>query len=183
MRKLILSMMVSVNGFIEDPKKDISWHVWDKEMDKYMNSFLSKIDTILLGRIAYQLMADYWPSASTEDSFITGQMNALPKIVFSKTLKKAEWNNSRIINENIPEEILKLKQQPGKNLVLFGGAEISWAFMKLGLIDEFHLIINPVVLGGGKLLFKRTENKSNLKLINVHQFKCGNVIHFYEPIR
>ncbi len=92
MRKVILSMMVSLDGFIEGPDKDIEWHVWDEEISKYMNDFFTTIDTIILGRVAYQLMADFWPTpaAETEDPIIADNMNKLPKIVFSRTLSTAD---------------------------------------------------------------------------------------------
>lgn len=107
MRKVILSMMLSLDGFIEGPSRELDWHVWDEEMEKYMyDDVLNKADAILLGRVAYQLLADYWPSAA--DS-IAPKMNNLPKIVFSKTLEKVEWNNSRLVKENIADEVSKMK--------------------------------------------------------------------------
>ena len=175
--------MVSLDGFIEDANKKIDWHVWDKEMDKYMNGFLDKIDIILLGRVAYQLMESYWPTAEAEDSLITEKMNTLQKIVFSKTLKEAHWNNTTVIRENITEEIARLKQLPGKNLVIFGGADIISTFMRLSLFDEFHIIVNPVVLGSGTPLFKNIDDKQNLRLLKTHSFKCGNTVLSYEPLK
>lgn len=179
MRKVILSIMVSVDGFIEGPNKELDWHIFDEEMEKYMSTeILDKVDTILLGRVAYQLLADYWPSAT--DS-IAPQLNNLSKIVFSGTLEKAEWKNSRIVKGNIAEEISRMKQQPGKDLVLFGGAEIAQAFMQLGLIDKYQLILNPIVLGAGKPLFKELNDRTKLKLLNTKSFTCGNVMLFYRP--
>jgi dihydrofolate reductase len=178
MRKVILSIMVSVDGFIEGPNKELDWHVFDEEMEEHMSTqVLNKVDGILLGRVAYQLMADYWPTAT--DS-IAPQMNDLPKIVFSRTLEKTEWKNSRFVKE-IANEISSMKQQPGKDLVLFGGAEIAQEFMRLGLIDEYQLIVNPIVLGSGKLLFKEGNDRKKLSLLNTKSFKCGNVLLFYRP--
>ena len=179
MRKVVLSIMLSVDGFIEGPNKEIDWHVWDDEMEKYMHGVLNnEVDTILLGRVAYQLLAEYWPSAT--DS-IAPRMNDLPKIVFSKSLNAVEWKNSRLVQENIDEEILKMKQQPGKDLALFGGAGIASTFRQLGLIDEYRLVINPIVLGKGNPLFKSEDEKQNLNLLKTKTFNCGNVILFYEP--
>jgi dihydrofolate reductase len=181
MRKVILSMMLSLDGFIEGPNRELDWHVWDEEMEKYMyDDVLNKVDAILLGRVAYQLLADYWPSAT--DS-IAPKMNNLPKIVFSKTLQKVEWNNSRLVKENIADEVSKIKQQPGKDLVLFAGADIASTFIQLDLIDEYRIIVNPVVLGSGKPLFKDINDKLNLKLLKTKTFSCGNIILYYQPVK
>lgn len=109
-------------------------------------------------------------------------VNALPKIVLSKTLEKAEWNNSRLISENIKEEVLNIKQQPGKDLVLFGGADIASNLLQLGLIDEYRIILNPVVLSNGKPFFKNTKDILSLNLLKTRTFSCGNVILYYQPI-
>jgi len=178
MRKVILHMMASLDGFIEGPNKELDWHAWDDEMEKYADDLLSTVDAILLGRVAYELFADYWPSA--KDS-ITPKMINLPKIVFSKTLEKVEWKNSRLVKENIAEEMSKMKQQPGKDLVLFGGAGIASTFIKLGLIDEYRIIVNPVVLGRGNPLFKGLKDKLNLKLLKTKTYSSGNVILYYQP--
>ena len=181
MRKVLLSMMVSVDGYIEDANKEIDWHVWDGEMEAYMLQMLTHdVDTILLGRKAYQLMEDYWP-ASKEP--IAASMNNLPKLVFSKQLSSAKWNNTRIISGNIQEEINTLKRMPGKDLVLFGGAEIASEFMRLGLIDEYMLIINPVILGGGNLLFKQQDFRTGLQVQFTKTFNCGNVVISYTPAK
>lgn len=180
MRKVIVSIFVSLDGSFEGPNKELDWFVLDDELEKYMDDFLNTVDTILFGRVAYQLLANYWPS-STDN--LAPKMNNLPKIVFSKTLEKVEWNNSRLIKENINEEILKIKQQPGKDLVLFGGADIASAFLELGLIDEYQIIVNPVVLSNGKPFFKDIKNKFNLKLLKTKTFSCGNVILNYRPTK
>lgn len=179
MRKVILSIMVSVDGFIEGPNKELDWHAFDEEMERYMSTeVLDKVDAILLGRVAYQLLADYWPSSADR---IAPQVNDLPKIVFSRTLEKTEWKNSRIVKEGIAEEVSRMKQEPGKDLVLFGGAAIAQTFMQLGLIDEYQLIVNPIVLGTGKPLFKEVNERTKLKLLNAKSFRCGNVVLFYRP--
>jgi dihydrofolate reductase len=150
-------------------------------MAKYAIDLLDSIDTILFGRVTYELMASYWPTATNQDPIITDAMNNLPKIVFSKTLEKAEWKNSRLVREVIPGEILRMKQQPGKNMVIFGSASIVSTFTQLGLIDEYRLIVNPVVLGSGKPLFKDIKERINLKLLKTKTFNCGNVILYYQP--
>jgi dihydrofolate reductase len=178
MRKVIVSILVSLDGSFEGPNKELDWHVWDDIMEKYMGGFLNTVDVILLGRVAYQLLANYWPSSKEN---LAPMLNNLPKIVFSRTLEKVEWNNSRLIRENIKEEILKLKQQPGKDLVLFGGANIA-TLNELRLIDEYRIIVNPVVLTNGKPLFKDVKDKFSLKPSGARSFSCGNVILNYQPI-
>lgn len=122
---------------------------------------------ILLGRVAYQLLAGNW----------------LPKIVFSKTLKKVEWNNPRLIKDNIADEVSKIKQQTGKDLVLFAGADIASTITQLDLIDEYQIIANPVILGGDKLLFKDVKVRLKPKLLETRTFNCGNIILHYQSLK
>jgi dihydrofolate reductase len=187
MRKVILSNMVTLDGFFEGPNKELDWHIVDEEFNQYAIDLLSNVDALLFGRVTYQLMADYWPAAATNPSTpksdleIADKMNNLPKIVFSKTLQEVKWNNSRLVKENIAEEISKMKTQPGKDMVIFGSGSIVSTFMQLGLIDEYRIIVNPVVLGNGNPLFKGINDKQNLKLLNTRVFDSGIVILFYEP--
>jgi dihydrofolate reductase len=187
MRKVILSNMVTLDGFFEGPNKELDWHIVDEEFNQYAIDLLSSVDVLLFGRVTYQLMADYWPAAATNPSTsksdleIADKMNNLPKIVFSKTLKEVKWNNSRLVKENIAEEISKMKQQPGKDMVIFGSGSIVSTFMQHGLIDEYRIIVNPIVLGNGNPLFKDINSKQNLKLLNTKVFDSGIVILFYEP--
>ena len=108
-------------------------------------------------------------------------MNRLPKIVFSRTLQKAEWNNTRLIKDNIAEEISKLKQQPGKDIALFGSANLLSTLIPMGLIDEHRIMVNPVVLGSGTPLFQGIKDKLNLKLLRTRTFRSGNVLLYYQP--
>jgi dihydrofolate reductase len=132
-------------------------------------------------------MADYWPAAATNPSTsksdleIADKMNNLPKIVFSKTLREVKWNNSRLVKGNISEEISKMKQHSGKDIVIFGSGSIVSTLMQLGLIDEYRFIVNPVVLGNGNPLFKGINGKQNLKLLKTKVLGSGVVILFYEP--
>ena len=188
MRKVILSISVTLDGFFEGPNKELDWHIVDEEAKEYAKDLLSNVDTLLFGRVTYQLMADYWPSAATNPSTsksdleIADKMNNLPKIVFSKTLQQVEWNNSRLVKENIAEEISKMKQQPGKDMVIFGSGSIVSTFMQHGLIDEYRIIVNPIVLGNGKPLFKGINDKQNLKLLKTEVLGSGVVILYYQPI-
>ena len=180
MGKLILSIMTSIDGYMEGPNKELDWHVWDEETEKHMFHFLNhQVDTILLGRKSYELFVEYWPSSKES---IAPAMNSLKKIVFSKTLQNAQWNNTTIIKDNILSEITRLKEQGQKDLVLFGGAEIIATLIKLNLIDEYQVIVNPVVLGKGNPTFALDE-KLHFKLVDLKRFTCGNVIHYYHPAK
>lgn len=187
MRKVLLSNLVTLDGFFAGPKGELDWHIVDEEFNQYAIDLLSKVDALLFGRVTYQLMADYWPAAATNPSTsksdleIADKMNNLPKIVFSKTLQQVEWNNSRLVKDNIAQEISKMKQQSGKDMVIFGSGSIVPTFMQYGLIDEYRIIVNPVVLGNGKPLFKGVNDKHNLKLLKTRLFDSGIVILFYEP--
>jgi dihydrofolate reductase len=187
MRKVILSNEVTLDGFFAGPNGELDWQIVDEESHQYAIDLLSHVDALLFGRVTYQLMADYWPAAATNPSTsksdleIADKMNNLPKIVFSKTLQQVEWNNSRLVKDNIAQEISKMKQQSGKDMVIFGSGSIVPTFMQYGLIDEYRIIVNPVVLGNGKPLFKGVNDKHNLKLLKTRLFDSGIVILFYEP--
>ena len=177
MRKVILSMMVSLDGYVESRGPQEDWYNWDNEMADYMMGFFKTVDTFIYGRRSYEDMIAWWPPLTDEFATI---MNQTKKLVFSRTLDKVEWN-SRLLNEDGVEEVRRLKQQPGKNLVLFAGADLAETFIKNGLIDEYRLIINPVVLGGGKPLFQNVQERFNLRLKDIIKFNCGNVILIFSP--
>ena len=181
-------MMVSLDGFIEDLDKNIDWHVWDDEMSEYMVRFFNRVDTLLLGRVTYQMMADFWPTpmADSEDPIIAERMNHIPKIVFSKTLDDAswgEWDNVRLMKNDIREEMTAIKHQPGKDLVLFGGADLAASFFHEGLIDELQMIVNPVILRSGTPLFQEIKAPLKLDLTESVTMGCGNVILNYRLSR
>ena len=183
MRKVFLFNMITLDGFFEGPNQDISWHHVDDEFNEFAIEQLNEIGTLLFGRVTYQGMASYWPTefAIKDDSIVAGLMNSLPKIVFSKTLDKAEWNNSRLVKENAAEEVSKLKQQPGKDIAIFGSSDLAVTLAERGLIDEYRIIVNPVFLGSGTPLLKGIKDKLNLKLLKTRTFKSGNVLLYYEP--
>ena len=179
MRKLIVSMMISLDGYTEGPGKELDWHVWNSEMDDYMMEFFRHIDGIVLGRVSYELMAAYWPAVQTENAGITHKMNNLPKYVFTHTLVKAEWNNTLLLGGPVEEEILKLKREEGRDIVFFGGKTLLSDLHKPGLVDEYRLIINPVILGSGNPLFGDRKDKKKLELMHTKTFQCGNVLLCY----
>jgi dihydrofolate reductase len=159
-RKIIVSEMVSLDSFFAGPNGEIDWHIVDEEFNQYAIDLLNTVDTILFGRKTYQLFESYWPAAATNPSTsksdleIAHDINNITKIVFSRTLGSVEWKNARLVKEVIPGEIVKMKQQPGKNMVVYGSGSIVSTLMNLGLIDEYRIIVNPVILGNGKPLFK-----------------------------
>ena len=184
MRKLFMFNLITLDGYFEGPDQDISWHNVDAEFNEYAVDMLDSVDTLLFGRVTYELMASFWPTpeAMKNDPLVAGRMNSLPKIVFSRTLHKVAWQNTRLVKDNIEEEIKKMKQQPGKDMVLLGSGDIVAGFAQHGLIDEYRIMVNPVVLGQGKPLFNGIKERLNLKLTNTRTFKSGNVLLYYEPV-
>ena len=176
-------MMVSVDGYIEDSNNNIDWHVWDTEMERYMLGFFERVDTMLFGRKTYQLMESFWPTeAGSESPLIAAKMNGLPKIVFSTTLTDARWDTTKLVHEVDAKAIIAMKEQPGKDMVIFGGANLVSSFRELDLIDEYHLVTNPVALGAGTSLFKTMAGQLALKLVSTQSFACGNVLITYQPL-
>ncbi len=180
MRKVILFNLVTLDGFFEGPNHDISWHNVDDEFNKFAIHQLDELDTLLFGRLTYQLMASYWPTpvAIESDPIVAAKMNELPKVVFSRTLDSADWSHSRLA-KNAEVEISNLKQQPGKDMAIFGSANLAASLIPAGLIDEFRIIVNPVVLGKGTPLFQGVNDKLNLKLLRTKTFHNGNVLLYY----
>ena len=183
MRKLFAFNMITLDGFFEGPNQDISWHNVDDEFNQFAIEQTGSVDTILFGRKTYEGMASYWPTeaAIKDDPIVAGLMNSLPKIVFSRTLQKAEWNNTRLIKDNIEEEILKLKGQLGKDMAVFGSADLLSTLIQMDLIDEHRIMVNPVILGSGNPLFKTISEKRKLQFVNIKTFRSGNVLLYYQP--
>ena len=175
--------MVTLDGFFEGPNQDINWHRVDEEFNEFAIQQLNEIGTLLFGRITYEMMSSYWPTdlAISDDPEVAGLMNRLPKVVFSKTLNAAEWTNTKLIKENIVDEVLKLKQQTGKDIAIFGSSNLAVALAEGGLIDEYRMIVNPVFLGQGTPLLKGIKEKLNLKLLSTRTFTNGNVLLIYAP--
>ena len=184
MRKLFVFNLVSLDGFFEGPNRDISWHNVDAEFNEYAVELLNSVDMLLFGRVTYELMAGYWPTPDVmkNDPIVAERMNNLPKIVFSRTLlDKVDWNNTRLVKDNIEEEIKNIKKQQGKDIALLGSGSIMSRFAQHGLIDEYRIMVNPIVLGSGNPLFKGIENRLHLKLLKTRTFRNGNVLLYYEP--
>ena len=178
MRNLIVSNLMSLDGFFESSSKKLDWFVPDEEFFEYSKDLLRSVDTIIFGRVTYQHMAGYWPAAAKDE--IADKMNNLPKIVFSRMLEKAEWNNSTLVRTNVAEEISKLKQQPGKDMVILGSATLASSLLPLGLIDEYRVILDPVLIGRGNPLFKGIKQKLRLKLQKTKLLSSGVIVLYYQ---
>lgn len=183
MRKVIFFMLTTLDGFYEGPNREIDWHNVDEEFNEFAIEQLNSVDVLLFGRKTYELMAKYWPTpaAATDDPIVADKMNRLPKIVFSRTLSSVDWQNTRLVKGNMAEEISKLKQQPGKDLIIFGSSDLAATFIQHGLLDEFRIMVNPVVLGSGIPLFKGVYQPLKLKLLKTRTFSSGNVLLYYQP--
>jgi len=188
MRNLVAFMHVSLDGFVANARGEMNWITIDDEVFKDAITLADKADTALFGRVTYQMMESYWPTvllnnSSTELELRHAKwMENISKIVFSETLDKVEWNNTRLINENIPKEIIKLKQQPGKNIMIFGSPRLTHSFMQWDLIDEYRININPVILGGGIPMFN-LHSRIDLKLIATKIFRSGVAGLHYKTVK
>src|SRR5258705_8620836 len=180
MRKLIAAINMTLDGFCEHTAV-----IAGEEMHQDYNELLSNADTLLYGRITYQLIESYWTSVVKKptgnkpmDEFAV-LIDNISKIVFSRTLKNVDWKNTKLKKEVIKEEVLELKQQAGKN-ILVGSPSLIVALTQLGLIDEYQLGVQPIVLGSGLPLFKNVKDRINLKLLKTKTFGCGAIILYYE---
>jgi len=182
-KKVIFQMSVSLDGYIEAPNREIDWHIVDDEFNAYAAEMLVAADVLIMGRRTYELMAGYWPSAADDHPVVTARMNGTPKLIFSRTLKKVEWQNSRLAAGSIAEEVALLQQLPGDGLLALGGNELAASFLEQGLVDELRIILTPVLLGGGKTVFASIKNRHPLRLLATRNFKSGNVVLIYEPER
>jgi len=189
MGKLIAFNFITMNGYFKGPNEDISWHRHGEEENEYANEGLQSGSTLLFGRVTYEMMASFWPTPmAMESAPATAEgMNKAEKIVFSRTLKKADpivagWNNTRIVKDNMLEEVNKLKQVPGKDMTLLGSGSIITQLAEQGLIDEYLVMVDPVALGDGTPILKGIRQKLDLQLINTRTFKSGVVLLCYQPV-
>lgn len=181
MRQLIMWNLVTLDGYFEGPKPwDLEWHnyVWGEELEKLSLEQAGSIGMLLFGRRTYEGMAAYWSSAEGD---IAAFMNTVPKVVFSRTLETAGWKNTRLVTTDATEEVARLKQGSGKDLYIFGSADLSATLSRHGLIDEYRLALVPVVLGGGNPLFKPSAQRRPLRLVEARPLKSGAVILRYQP--
>lgn len=183
-RRLVMWNMITLDGYFEGTKPwEIDWHnyAWGEELERFSIEQMKSVGALLFGRVTYEGMAAYWSTAKSEPGTTADLMNSVPKIVFSRTLQKAEWNNTRLVKGDAEEEVVRLKQQQGKDLYIFGSANLSAALARRGLIDEYRLGLTPVVLGNGNPLFKAGLPQTQLKLLEAKPLKTGCVILRYQP--
>ncbi|WP_223557024.1 MULTISPECIES: dihydrofolate reductase family protein [Lysinibacillus] len=181
-RKIILDLAVSLDGFIEGKNGEVDWCIMDPEME--FTNFLNQIDTILYGRKSYDLWGQYTPTtgAPDDEKEMWELVHGKEKYVFSRTQKGSD-SKAIFVNKNIPEEVNKLKNNPGKDIWLYGGASLITTFIDLGLVDEFRLSVHPVVLGEGRPLFVDIKQRLNLNLMNTRTFSSGVVQLIYHSNR
>lgn len=184
MRKVIYSMLPSLDGYIAGPNDEIDWSQPDEELHSFINKEQDEVDTHLYGRRTYEMMAEFWPTADEAPDVpehiaeYARIWRGLQKVVFSRTLDSV-GPNARLISDNIAEEVAKLKAQPGKDMGL-GGAGLAASFIQLGLIDEYRLYVHPVVLGEGKPMFRTSGDPLNLSLVETRTFDSGVVYLRYQ---
>lgn len=180
MRRLVMWSLMSLDGFIEGPGRDISWHadIWGEELEALSKETGWRAGALVFGRITYELMANYWPTATGE---IADYMNGLPKFVFSRSLKSVDWANAILLRGDPAEEVAELKRAPGKDIFVFGSADLSATLIEAALIDEYRIGLSPLFLGDGGRLFKPMPEKRKLKLIDSHPHSTGVIILRYEP--
>ncbi len=176
MRKLIMWNIITLDGYFEGKQNwDLPFHelVWGPELEKLSLEQLHSADYLVFGRVTYEGMADYWKK---EEGEIADLMNSIPKLVFSNTLKSADWNNTTLIKGNAATEIKKFKEQGNRDMYVFGSANLSAAFINDNLFDEYRIAIAPVILGSGRPLFSQGISSRNLTLISTQQLSMGGVV-------
>ena len=184
--KLTVTMWLSLDGFIAGPGGELDWILGDDEMSDYEINLISQVDTLLLGRKTYEEFYAYWsekgPPKDGWEKIFAKKINALHKIAISKTLEKAEWNDSEIVSGVATEKIEKLKEDSKKGILIYGSASIVQQLGNLGLIDEYQLLVHPVLLSQGRKLFEDV-NKTGLKLLSSKAFKSGVMVLTYQPAK
>jgi len=185
MRRLIVFNLVTLDGYFAGPQGDISWHQVDSEFQELAENVSNAGNTLLFGRVTYELMVRYWtsPEALQTDPIVARGMNRSPKIVFSRSLKKADWENTSLVRDHLLGEIRRLKEGSGKDLAILGSGSIVAQAASAGLIDEYQILLIPVILGKGKTMFEGIKDRLALKLIKTRTFGNGNVLLYYQPVK
>jgi dihydrofolate reductase len=189
MRKLKLQVQLSVDSYIAGPNGEMDWMIWDwdDKLKNYVFELTDPVDTIILGRKMTDGFVSYWSDLMNkpDDPFyeFAKKMIETPKVVFTKTLKKSQWANTDIATGDLTEEIMKLKTQSGKDIIVYGGASLDSSLIKEGLIDDLHLFINPAAFGKGMTIFKDLNNIQKFVLVKSIAFDCGIVMLHYKPKR
>ncbi len=190
MRKIIYLMHLSLDGLVAGPNGDfdLDWISYSDELESYVHALHDSTDAVIYGRVTFQIMEAYFPTVL--DNPATGGagdlkhaqwLDKVPKYVFSRTLESSDWNNTVIINGDIAEEVKRIKEQPGKDIWMLASPTLAQEFMRLGLIDEYRLNVNPVILGSGKSLFAGVNTQVKLKLLEARTLENGIIALRYEP--
>ena len=185
MRKLMVFNSMSLDGFIADANGDMSWaHKQDEEWNSFVAGNARGDGVLVLGRSTYDMMAGYWPTpmAAQNSPVVAKRMNELQKMVFSRTMLEASWQNTTLVKGELACEMKRLKEQPGAGLVILGSASIVAQLSDARLIDEYQIAMNPIVLGGGKSMFDGVREKLPLKLTRWRSFQNGNLFLTYQPV-
>lgn len=186
MRKLIMWNVTTLDGYFEGKEKwDLSFHnsVWGPELEKLSLTQLRAADYLVFGRVTYEGMAAYWKNAGGEQAEIAALMNSIPKLVFSKTLNEVDWNNTTLIKGDASTEVSRLKAEGGRDMYVFGSADLSRTLVNDDLFDEYRIAIAPVILGSGTHLFKQGVPPKTLSLISTQSLSPGGVLlKFVKPL-
>jgi dihydrofolate reductase len=186
MPKLVVYNTMSLDGYFTDANGDMSWaHKRDPEWQAFVSENASGGGQLLFGRVTYNLMASFWPTplAAQSNPIVVDRMNSMRKFVFSTTLKNAAWSNTTLLKGDLSTEVRKLKQEPGPNIVIMGSGSIVAQLADAGLVDEFQIVLNPLVVGNGRTLFEGVKRKLPMKLARSRAFGNGNVVLYYEPVQ
>jgi dihydrofolate reductase len=184
MPKLVVYNSMSLDGYFTDADGDMSWaHKQDPEWQAFVSENAGGGGQLLFGRVTYDLMASFWPTplAAHSNPIVADRMNNLRKYVFSTTLQQAAWNNTILFKGDLATQVRKLKQEPGPAIVIMGSGSVVAQLAEAGLIDEYQIVLNPLVVGSGRTLFEGVKRKLPLKLAKSRAFGNGNVVLFYEP--
>ncbi len=188
MRKLKLQVQITIDGFISGVNGEMDWMLfeWSQDLLEYVKELTEPVDTILLGRKLAEGFIPHWENViknPNDPEYLGGvKLTKTPKIVFSKTYEKSIWNNTKVATGEITEEVLKIKQQNGNDIIVYGGGSFVSSLITKELIDEIHLFINPVIIGKGMPIFQEISKKQNFKAIQAKHFECGIVVLTYKSV-
>jgi dihydrofolate reductase len=181
LRMLVVSEWVTVDGvFDADSMKEWFEPYESHDRQEYIKENVLTSDAFLVGRVTYEMLAAYWPNQKNNEMGVADRLNSAPKYVVSSTLKKAEWNNSTIINEDVVAEITKLKQQPGQDILVFGSATLLQSLMEADLVDEYRFLVHPIIMGSGKRFFRDEMVATKLKLVKTKTLNSGVILDCYQ---
>ena len=185
MRKIGVFNFVTLNGFYKGPDNDISWHQHGGEESSFSEEGAQSGGILLFGRVTYEMMAAFWPTEDAKKAFpvVADGMNKAEKIVFSNSLKRADWNNTKIVSGDIAETIKKMKQQPGKDMTILGSGSIVNLLTDHGLIDHYQIMVDPLALGEGTPIFNDISQPLQLELVANRIFKRGVILLTYQPLK